>query len=403
MDALLIYKIINWQEKIKKKRQDKVRRSAALLALGCASVTPAPSAPSATTDGLDMAIREASDYLNANVPAGSKIVILNVQSSSDALSDYVIDELMANAVNDRKFELVDRHQLDLIRAEQNFQMSGAVDDREALEIGKFFGAQTIVSGAVTPLGERYRMTIRALEVQSAKVQGHYNRNLDASPTLNVLMKMRGRGTPVQPSGVRLASASGGAGVAGADGGAGGGSVSAGAGDGSGVEAGSGVVDGGSVGASGTSGSAAVTPIQVTQAQSVKPTYPKNGTYTFYPRLQAYYAGRAVNCYLDRIIVRGEYLTFYLTDRAVGEGSDPEGQWWQGSARTGDDRMVLQDLDNPRRTWKYIDRGNVGDTHSTQFWLSYQGVNAKRLTLIWNRNGDVGYVFEEIIIPADPDQ
>jgi len=108
--------------------------------------------------------------------------------------------------------LVDRHQLDLIRAEQNFQMSGAVDDREALEIGKFVGAQTIVSGAVTPLGERYRMTIRALEVQSAKVQGHYNRNIDASPTLTVLMKMRGRGTPAQPSGVaigRSASAGGG--------------------------------------------------------------------------------------------------------------------------------------------------------------------------------------------------
>ena len=253
----------------------------ALFALGCASVTPAPPA---TTDGLDMAIREASDYLNANVPAGSKIVILNVQSSSDALSDYVIDELMSNAVNDRKFELVDRHQLDLIRAEQNFQMSGAVDDREALEIGKFFGAQTIVSGAVTPLGERYRMTIRALEVQSAKVQGHYNRNLEASPTLNLLIKMRGRGTPVQPSGVRLASASGGAGVAGGGAGgnvSGGGGV-AGAGDGSGVAGvgavGEGSGDVGNVGASVTSGSAAVTQANPTPTQTqTQTTYKIGGT------------------------------------------------------------------------------------------------------------------------------
>jgi hypothetical protein len=150
----------------------------------------------------------------------------------------------------------------------------------------------------------------------------------------------------------------------------------------------------------TSGSGTTSTQTVTQAQ---PERLKNGTYTFWPRLRAYYAGRAVNCYLDRIVVRGDYLTFYLTDRAVGEGSDPEGQWWQGSVRTGDDRMVLQDLDNPKRTWKYTDRGNVGDTHSTQFWLSYRGVNARRLTLIWNRYGDVGYVFEEIIIPAEPDQ
>jgi len=37
-------------------------------------------------------------------------------------------------------------ELELIRTEQNLQLSGAVDDKLALSIGKFFGAQTIVSG-----------------------------------------------------------------------------------------------------------------------------------------------------------------------------------------------------------------------------------------------------------------
>ena len=150
---------------------------------GCES-TPSASGP----DELDLAIRDASDYLNDNIPEGSMIVILNVQSDSAALSDYIIDELIANAVNDRIFKVVDRAQLDLIRAEQNFQLSGEVDDNLAISIGRFFGAQIIVSGTVRQLDDRYRMTIRALEVQTAQVQGQYNRNIAAGKTIVALMR-----------------------------------------------------------------------------------------------------------------------------------------------------------------------------------------------------------------------
>jgi len=143
--------------------------------------------PATGPDELDLAIRDASDYLNDNIPNGSMIVILNIQSDSAALSDYIIDELIANAVNDKVFKVVDRQQLDLIRTEQNFQLSGEVDDNLALSIGKFFGAQTIVSGRVSQVADRYRMTIRALEVQTAQVQGQYNRNITAGKTITALM------------------------------------------------------------------------------------------------------------------------------------------------------------------------------------------------------------------------
>jgi len=149
---------------------------------------PQPEPQIAAPDELDLAIRDASDYLNDNIPERSTIVILNIQSDSVALSDYIIDELIANAVNDKLFKVVDRQQLDLIRTEQNLQLSGAVDDKLALSIGKFFGAQTIVSGRVMQLDNRYRMTIRALDVQTAQVQGQYNRNITAGRTITALMR-----------------------------------------------------------------------------------------------------------------------------------------------------------------------------------------------------------------------
>jgi len=160
--------------------------TALVVLIGCGG-SPAASG----SDELDLAIRDASDYLNDNIPKGSMIVILNMQSDSARLSEYIIDELIANAVNDRIFKVVDRQQLDLIRTEQNFQLSGEVDDNLALSIGKFFGAQTIVSGKVSQINDRYRMTIRALEVQTAQVQGQYNRNMAAGKTITALIKNSG--------------------------------------------------------------------------------------------------------------------------------------------------------------------------------------------------------------------
>lgn len=165
--------------------------SVIVIILGC---TGTPANVTSGSDELDLAIRDASDYLNDNIPEGSMIVILNIQSDSAVLSDYIIDELIANAVNDRIFTVVDRQQLDLIRSEQNFQLSGEVDDNLALSIGRFFGAQTIVSGRVSQVADRYRMTIRALNVQTAHVQGQYNRNIPAGRTITALMRSGGGST-----------------------------------------------------------------------------------------------------------------------------------------------------------------------------------------------------------------
>jgi TolB-like protein len=161
------------------------------------SATAAPVAKTTTAaktsavDELDVAIRDASDCLNDNIPKGSKIVILNIESSSANLAEYVIDELIANAINDKIFSVVDRRQLEAIQSEQKFQMSGAVDDKDALAIGKFFGAQTIVSGAMREMGGRYRMAIRALAVQTAVMQSQCNQTITNSAAITDLVSSGG--------------------------------------------------------------------------------------------------------------------------------------------------------------------------------------------------------------------
>ncbi|MCL2232343.1 MAG: CsgG/HfaB family protein [Treponema sp.] len=159
------------------------------LALAACATTSTAAAPveASGLDELSRAVRDVSDYLNDTVPAGSMIVFVNVESPSAELSDFIIDDLIANAVNDRVFTVVDRQRLDLIRAEQGFQLSGDVDDETALGIGRFFGAQTIVSGRVSALGDNFRLTIRALDVQTAQVQGQYNRTIGTTRIIGALI------------------------------------------------------------------------------------------------------------------------------------------------------------------------------------------------------------------------
>ncbi|MDR2094570.1 MAG: DUF1566 domain-containing protein [Treponema sp.] len=159
-------------------------------------VAPAPVAaqePAITPDELDAAIRETSDYFNKQLSKESKLVILNIQSEYPALSEYVIDELIANTVNDRVFSVVDRQQLNTIRAELDFQMSGEVDDSTAQALGRLAGAQIIVSGAVSRIGYLYRLRVRALSVESARIEGQFNRNIPDGPTIAALAKSRATG------------------------------------------------------------------------------------------------------------------------------------------------------------------------------------------------------------------
>jgi len=149
--------------------------------------------------GLDATIREASSYLNERIPFKSKVVILNIESTSDALSDYIIEELVANAVNDNNFTVVDRKQLADIQAELNFQLSGEVADNQAVAIGQKFGAQTIVSGRFSPMGESYRLSVRALNVETATIQAQFNKTIPTDSVISALMRVPNTPRPVVTS------------------------------------------------------------------------------------------------------------------------------------------------------------------------------------------------------------
>jgi len=124
----------------------------------------------------NQSIEQTAEEIRRQLTAQTKIAVLNFSSNWQELSAYVIDELNNAIVRDGALTVVDRQQLDVVRREQNFQMSGDVDDQSAQSIGKFLGAQSVLSGSFTIIGNIYRFRIRVIAVETGIVQ--YSNSID---------------------------------------------------------------------------------------------------------------------------------------------------------------------------------------------------------------------------------
>jgi len=305
---------------------------------GCATLFGASS------DELDVAIRDTTNYLNNNIPRGSKIVFLNIQSDYPALSDYIIDELISNTVNDRLFTVVSRLQLDAIRAEFNIQSSAEIDNNRAIEVGQYFGAQTIISGRFMAVGDRFRLTVNALETQTARVQGQYNRNMASSETIIVLMGADLRISSPAP-GNRPATV------------------------------------------------APVTTPAATPPATASTTL-RQGTYTFWPRVTATMNGIPINdAFIDKIVINNRNMLIYIT--AVNRGASNNGP--RGHNTAAGFKCILTNVNRPSQSWQ-----NIGAASNPEggVIISFENVTANRLTLeteYWN--GTV--IFDEFTL-GQPD-
>jgi hypothetical protein len=128
-------------------------------------VTPRPAASNGT---LVEALYRAGDTLANTLPETSTIAILSVSTQEREMAEFVVDELAYVLVNDG-YRIVDRRSLEAIRTEQNFQLSGEVDDESAVSIGKLLGANVVITGSISGTDAMRRLRLKALEVQTAQI------------------------------------------------------------------------------------------------------------------------------------------------------------------------------------------------------------------------------------------
>jgi tetratricopeptide (TPR) repeat protein len=146
-----------------------VKRIVSVLVLcaalgGC--VTVGSEATSAGLLSLDEAIERSAAELAAELPAGTRVAIAGFTSEHENLSNYIMDEL-TGALVDGDLEVADRRNLAYVYKELDFQMTGDVSDEAAVPIGKFLGAQYVITGQLVKAGGRYRYRLSGVNVETA--------------------------------------------------------------------------------------------------------------------------------------------------------------------------------------------------------------------------------------------
>jgi hypothetical protein len=152
-------------------------------------ISPAQTAPTGLS--LDAAIQEAARRMDMRLPANTKVALVSVASSSAQLSEYILTRLEAALVDSEKLVVVDRANLDKIRAEQGFQLSGDVSDESAKAIGQLLGAGAIVTGSFSDLGDVYGLTLKAINIETAAVAVSYPVDIAKSTRITTLLAAGG--------------------------------------------------------------------------------------------------------------------------------------------------------------------------------------------------------------------
>lgn len=325
----------------------------ALVYTGCAT---APAKAQGIT--LDQAIREAAINIESSLAPGTKAAVLYFTSPSEAFSEYVLEELSGALVNGKKIMVVDRKNLDAIRAELNFNMSGEVSDESAQAIGRMLGAQSIVSGTLSKMGNVSRFRVKTINTESAGIEASSSVNIVNDDQVEILLA--GGGSAAAPQ-YGFSSAQG------------------------------------RTTASGT-GQSATPPAQTPPA---RPAGPANGTYTFWPRPQASSMGKPINTFIAQMVYTEDFTVIYFARRAEGDFSNGSYGWdWDTL-----NRITLQDLDNPSKFYQPVDASYTHNGMGASYSISFRRLPLRRFKL-WHENTNPvngpQATFYEVTIPGEPD-
>jgi len=117
----------------------------------------------------DKAVPSIFNTLSQNIPLRSRLAIVGITATDSNEATFYVNELTVQFVNSRKYTVVDRSNIDAVLTEQNFQMSGYVDDDAFVSIGKFIGATVVVTGSISGTGSQKRLVIKAIDVLTSEI------------------------------------------------------------------------------------------------------------------------------------------------------------------------------------------------------------------------------------------
>jgi TolB-like protein len=144
-------------------------------------------------------IKAISSALAENIATSGKksiavVDFTDLQGNVTELGRFLSEEFsVALSESGKKFEVVDRSQLNSILKEQQFTLSGLVDPKTVQKIGAIAGVQCLVTGTLTPFGDSIRLSVKVLDTATARVIGGSRGDIAKTKAIEELLA-RGIGT-----------------------------------------------------------------------------------------------------------------------------------------------------------------------------------------------------------------
>jgi len=115
-----------------------------------------------------VAVTKAAEEIIPFLKSSNRIAVVNFSTNDQDLSEFVVSEI-EHILTRRNFTVVDRTQLNRIRREQNMHLSGEVEESTIVDVGRFSGADIVITGGVTGTGEIRRLRLRVISVEKTEL------------------------------------------------------------------------------------------------------------------------------------------------------------------------------------------------------------------------------------------
>ena len=121
---------------------------------------------------LDNAINAFAIELQDILPNNSRLAVVSFETNRPDLMVYFIDSMVdkISGKKNKDVKVYERKNIEILRKELNFSLTGAVSDETAQLIGHFVGADKLVYGSMIRISnDEYRMALRVTVTETAEI------------------------------------------------------------------------------------------------------------------------------------------------------------------------------------------------------------------------------------------
>lgn len=158
----------------------------------------------ATKTDWDLQLDALVRQIDNEIPMYSEKVKIAILDFSDLLGNvnnfgrFLSEELITRLFQLKKFTVVERLLLEKVMKENALQLTGVVDPKSAVELGRILGVKAIVSGTITDLESTMRVNARLISTETGEVFAAANVTIIKDETVKKLVGdiLEGKPKPV---------------------------------------------------------------------------------------------------------------------------------------------------------------------------------------------------------------